>query len=155
MDNNRCHHSNEWRQTALLFIPCGKALIIKTSVPGHQSWWSHCFLCRWEGAGVTRRLRLLSSKPRAWPSEKGEALCLSSIKPVHQHQHPHSTGNTVPGQHLAQPLPQEDLLRSGPDRIFYSAAVRTLKVKLTSKMWSGVRSAQEKNSNPVVFVKFQ
>lgn len=66
--------------------------------------------CRWEGAGGAGRLRLPSSELRAGRPEEGEALRSDPIVPVHQHQHPLTSGQPLPGQHLGEPLAQEDLL---------------------------------------------
>lgn len=67
------------------------------------------FLRSWEGAAGAGRLWLARSELRAGRPEEGEALCPGAVLPVHQHQHPLATGHPLSGQHLAEPLSQEDL----------------------------------------------
>lgn len=61
-----------------------------------------------EGVVGAGRLWLLPSKPGVGNPKKREARCLDTIQPVHKHQYPLATGHPVPGQHLGQPLSQEE-----------------------------------------------
>lgn len=54
-------------------------------------------LCRWEGVGGAGRFWLPCSELRAGHPEKGEALCSDTVLPVHQHQHPLTTGHPLSG----------------------------------------------------------